>query len=313
MNSSTLFSTRQTLLVAALATLIAAFGCAGGGSGNSGGTKLSSIKVSAANANPTVGQTDQLTATRKYSDGSTQDLTSSVTWTVSPATLGTVGAGGVLTAQASGMASITATMGGVSGSANLTIAPKLVSIAVTPATQTIAKTTKQQFIATGTYSDNSTQVINGSVSWSSSNTGVASIGNSSPTQGLATGVGPGTTTITATSGSISGTATLTVTSASATGLSITGPSSLALFVSQQFTVTATFSDGTSQDVTNVATWSSSSSSIATVTVSGLVTAKSLGTTNISATFESVNDSAALTVDASNLSSITVSPDNGTIA
>lgn len=298
----------------ALATLIAAFGCAGGGSGSGGGgTKLNSIKVSAANANPTVGQTDQLTATGKYGDGSTQDLTSSVTWTVTPAALATVGSGGVLTAQASGTAAITAAMGGISGSANLTIAPKLVSIAVTPATRTIAASTKQQFIATGTYSDNSTQPITGSVTWSSSNTGVASISTNSPTQGLATGIGAGTTTITATSGNISGTATLTVTSASATSLAIAGPASIALFVSQQFTVTATFSDGSTQDVTNVATWSSSSSSVATITVSGLVTGKSLGSTNISAAFESVNTSVPLTVDASNLNSIEIQDGTGSTA
>ena len=95
MNSSTFFSTRQVIVRDRTCSLLAAFGCAGGGSGSGGGgTKLNSIKVSAANANPTVGQTDQLTATGKYGDGSTQDLTSSVTWTIiarSPGDGGRVG------------------------------------------------------------------------------------------------------------------------------------------------------------------------------------------------------------------------------
>lgn len=300
-------SNRNLLFATVLISLLGAFGCAGGGSGTGGGgPKLSSIKVSEVNANPTVGDTDQLTATGQYSDGSAKDLTSSVTWTTSPAGLATVAAGGVLTAQASGQVSVTASMGGVSGSASLTITPKLVSIAVTPATKTIAASTKQQFVATGTYSDNSTQVITGSVTWTSSNPAVATISATAPTQGLALGVAAGTTNITATSGTItSPAAVLNVTSASAMSLAITGPSSLALNVSQQFTVTATFSDGTSQDVTNVATWSSSSTSIATVTVSGLVTAKNLGTTNISAAFESVNTSSPLTVNASNLTGIDI--------
>ncbi len=307
MNPSRIISTRNELFAIVLSCLLATFGCAGGGSGNGGGgSKLVSVKVSAANANPTVGDTDQLTATGKYGDGSTQDLTSAVTWTTSPAGLATVGAGGVLTAQASGAVSVTASMGAVSGSASVTIAPKLVSIAITPPSRTIAASTKQQFVATGTYSDNSTQVITGSVSWSSSNTGVATISDTTPTKGLALGVGAGSTSITAASGTItSPAATLTVTSANATSLAISGPSSLALGVSQQFTATATFSDGTTQDVTNVATWSSSASSIATVTVSGLVTAKNLGTTNISAAFESANDSSSLTVDASNLTRIEI--------
>jgi trimeric autotransporter adhesin len=308
MNSSRILSTRNGLFAIVLSCLLATFACAGGGSGNGGGgSKLSAIKVSAANANPTVGDTVQLTATGKYGDGSTKDLTSSVTWTTSPAGLATVGAGGVLTAQAAGAVSVSAAMSGVSGSASVTIAPKLVSIAITPASKTIAASTKQQFVATGTYSDNSTQAITGSVSWSSSNPAVATISDTTPTKGLALGVGAGTTNITATLGKITSItpAVLTVTSASATSLAITGPSSLPLGVSQQFTVTATFSDNSTQDVTNVATWSSGSSSIATVTVSGLVTAKNVGTTNISAAFETVNASSPLTVDASNLTSIDI--------
>jgi uncharacterized protein YjdB len=301
------------LFAIVLSCLLATCACAGGGSGNGGGNpKLASIKVSAANANPTVGDTVQLTATGKFNDGSTQDLTSAVTWTTSPAGLASVGAGGVLTAQVSGAVSVTASMGAVSGSASVTIAPKLVSIAITPASKTIAASTKQQFVATGTYSDNSTQPITGSVSWSSSNTGVATTSDTVPTKGLALGVSAGTTNITATSGTItSPAAVLTVTSANATSLAISpNPASMALDVSQQFTATATFSDGTTQDVTNVSTWTSGSTSVATVTVSGLVTAKNLGTTNISAAFESVSGSSPLTVDASNLTSIEVQAANG---
>lgn len=302
-----MLSTRHGLFVIVLSCLLATFGCAGGGSGSGGGgSKLTSIKVSAANANPTVGDTDQLTATGKYGDGSSKDLTSAVTWSTAPAGLATVSAGGLLTAQVSGAVSVTASMSGVSGSASVTIAPKLTSIAIMPTNKTIAASTKQQFVATGTYSDNSTQIITGSVSWTSSSPSVASISDTTPTKGLALGVAAGSTNITAASGSItSNTAVLTVTSASATSIVVTGQPNLALNVSQQFTATATFSDGTTQDVTNVATWSSSSSSVATVTVSGLVTAKNLGTTNISATFESVNGSSPLTVDASNLTSIEI--------
>ena len=311
MNTLRIVSTRNGLFAIVLSCLLATFGCAGGGSGNGGGNpRLASIKVSAVDTNPTVGDTDQLTATGKYSDGSTQDLTSAVTWTTSPAGLATVGADGVLSAQASGAVSITASMSAVSGSASVTIAPKLVSIAITPASKTIAASTKQQFVATATYSDNSTQAVTGSVSWTSSNPAVATISDTSPTKGLALGVTAGTTniaaSITTSSGTIrSTTAVLTVTSASATSLAITGPANMALNVSQQFTATATFSDSTTQDVTNVSTWSSGSASVAAVTVSGLVTAKNLGTTNISAAFESVNASSPLTVDASDLSSIDI--------
>ena len=86
-------------------------------------------------------------------------------------------------------------------------APTLTSIAATPANPTIQTSATQQFTATGTYSNNSTQDITSQVTWASSNTAVATIN----TVGLATaGTGAGTTTISATSGTVSGNTTLTV-------------------------------------------------------------------------------------------------------
>ena len=82
----------------------------------------------------------------------------------------------------------------------------LTSIAVTPSDPTISVGRTQQFTATGTYSDNSTSVITNSVTWTSSDTTLATINSS----GLATGVSVGNATITATSGSVTGNTTLTV-------------------------------------------------------------------------------------------------------
>ena len=64
----------------------------------------------------------------------------------------------------------------------------------------------QQFAATGTFSDNSTETLT-SVTWSSSATAVATVS----TTGLATSVAAGSTTITAASGSISASTALVVT------------------------------------------------------------------------------------------------------
>ena len=78
----------------------------------------------------------------------------------------------------------------------------------------------EQFTATGTYSDNSTANITGSVSWASSDTTKATI----LAGGLATGVAVGTTNITATLGSVTSPAvSLTVISATTASLpTITG-------------------------------------------------------------------------------------------
>jgi fibronectin type 3 domain-containing protein len=98
------------------------------------------------------------------------------------------------------------------GSAGTGGTPTITSIAVTPQTSSIPQGNTQQYVATGTYSNGTTQNLTTTAAWASSNSSVATIGSSS---GLATGVGAGTAQITATMGSIvSSPATLTVTSSS---------------------------------------------------------------------------------------------------
>jgi hypothetical protein len=85
----------------------------------------------------------------------------------------------------------------------------LVSITVTPATPILPSGATVQFIATGMFNDNSTQVLQ-SVNWSSSETSVATISNDATNHGTANALAVGTSTITATAGSISGSTVLSV-------------------------------------------------------------------------------------------------------
>jgi hypothetical protein len=85
-------------------------------------------------------------------------------------------------------------------------APKLVSIAVTPANPTNVVGTTTQFAATGTYSDNSTQNLTSQATWASTQTSVATIN----TAGLASALTTGTSTISATLGTVSGSTLLTI-------------------------------------------------------------------------------------------------------
>jgi hypothetical protein len=85
----------------------------------------------------------------------------------------------------------------------------LVSIAVTPTNPSVAAGKTQQFTATGTFSDNSTQDLTNSVVWGSGTTTVATINAT----GLASALQMGTSTISATLGSVTGLTTLTVTAA----------------------------------------------------------------------------------------------------
>ncbi len=101
--------------------------------------------------------------------------------------------------------------GGSSTGASGTSPAVLRSIAVTPVNPGIALGKTQQFIATGTFSDNTTKVMTTSVNWSSSSPAVAIISNTAGYCGLVTTLTAGATTVTATSGSISGSALLTIT------------------------------------------------------------------------------------------------------
>jgi Bacterial Ig-like domain (group 2) len=91
---------------------------------------------------------------------------------------------------------------------------RLTSIKVSSGNSAILIGTTQQFIATGTFSDGTTQNVTAGATWSSSDATKATISNVSGSQGLATGSNIGSTTITATSGGISGRAAVTVTNAS---------------------------------------------------------------------------------------------------
>ena len=84
--------------------------------------------------------------------------------------------------------------------------PILTNIIVSPTSPTITVSSNQQFTATGFYNDGSTQILTSNLTWNSSSPTVATI----TTNGLATGLTVGTTTIKAISGTVSNTAILTV-------------------------------------------------------------------------------------------------------
>jgi hypothetical protein len=169
---------------------------------------LTSIAVTPANPSIATGLTQQFTATGTYSDNSTKDLTSQVTWASATTSVATITAAGLATAVGTGTSTISAALDGITGTTVLTVTPAaLTSIAVTPANPSIAKGTTQQFTATGTYTDSTTQNLTSQVTWASATTTVATI----TAGGLATAVGTGTSTISAKLDGITGSTVLTVT------------------------------------------------------------------------------------------------------
>lgn len=249
--------------------------------GTVGGATLQALAVTPANATLSVGTTRQYRTTGSYSDGSTRDLTAQATWASGNGATASVSNApttkGLVSALAAGTTTLSATFQGLSGSTSLTVNQSaLISIGVTPVTQSLPATFSFQFRAIGTYSDGSTQDLSAGVTWASANTGVATISNAPAGPGVATAVSVGTSSISATRGAVSGSAQLTVTNATLTALAVT-PASAALRLgeSRQLTATATFSDGTQLDITNQVTWSSSSFRVQ-VTQAGVVSVLSAG-------------------------------------
>jgi YVTN family beta-propeller protein len=274
------------------------------GSTNLTVTPAALVSIALIPANPSIanGTQQQFAATGTYTDTSTHDVTAVVTWSASDTTVATIsnasGSNGLATSVGQGSVTITATLGTIAGVTGLTVTPAaLVSIAVIPANASIANGTGQQFAATGTYTDNSTQPLTTSVNWSSSDTTVASISNASGSNGLASSAGQGTATITATLGTISGSTGLTVTAATLVSIAITPLSpSITDGTTQQFTATGTYTDNSTQNVTASVTWTSSDTTIASVSnaagSSGLATAAGVGTTSIGAALGTVTSPVA---------------------
>jgi len=305
---------KRALVVALLAFAVVLSGCGGGSGGHVGPPPpptLSSIAVATTTPSIAPTTTAQFVATGTFSDGSTQNLTNSVNWSSSSTAVATIsntaGTKGVASAVAAGNTTITATSGGVSGSASLTVSnASLNSITVSPSGPTIDVGTQQQFTATGNFSDGTTQDVSNLSVWTSSATNVATVTTNS---GLATGKNQGTTTITATFGSATAHATLNVTLANLVSIAVKPDNpTIAKQTNLQFTVTGTFSDGSTRNLTNqVTSWTSSSTAVATIVPSGLASALTAGSTTITANVGAVSDTTVLTVTGATLSSIAVAP------
>lgn len=194
---------------------------------------------------------------KRICTGATTCLSDSVaggTWSTGNTALAAVGSGtGCVTGISSGTATITYRLAtGCQVTAIVTINPTPSAIA---GTTTICQST------TSTLS-NST----GGGSWSSSNTGVATMGL---TSGILTGIATGTATITYTVAATGCFAT-TVVTITASAKPISGPSTVCVGA------TITLSDSTSGG-----TWTSSNSAVANIGLtSGIVTGMALGTTTI---------------------------------
>lgn len=299
-------------LVPGTATISASFTSTGGSavSGNSTltvtGGSLSSIAVAPATLTLVKNTKTRITATGTFSNGSKRDITGAVAWEPADTGLATVTKSGGNLAWLTTVAdttlagtTISAKAAGVIGTATLAVNTQLPTLlTLSSATLSLVTQISSQLSATATFpSSPSTQDVtysddsanNSNCSWSSNNTSVASVGNDGFTKGRVTGVAAGTAVITADYGGKQNTTTVTVTEApTLLSVAVSCPS---VSVGKQVlcTVMATYSGVAPIDVTRDATaWTVGSENILAVADSinqpGEVIGVSGGSTTLTATF-----------------------------
>ncbi|WP_368501473.1 Ig-like domain-containing protein [uncultured Cloacibacillus sp.] len=216
-----------------------------------------------------VGGSSTLTAT--VSPSNATDKT--VTWTTSSASVATV-SGGKVTAVGAGTATITATTsGGQKATCTVTVRVPVTGISISRSSLSLNVGATSTLTATVLPSD----ATNKSYSWSSNNTGVATVNSS----GLVTAKANGTATITATTtdGGKKATCAVTVTTP-ASGVSV-APTTATIIKGQTQQLTATVAPSSASNKS--VSWSSSNNSVAAVSSTGLVTAKAAGTADVTVT------------------------------
>lgn len=288
--------------------------------------KLTEIQVSPATSNVLIGTSQQYTATAILDDSTTQNVTSSATWSTSDDSVATIDDNGIATGVNSGDVTITATYSrlGVEKTASASLHVVQDSVTITNLVITPVESLKlvgdTQAYKVEAVLDNGLKInLTDFAEYSSSDGAVATIDS----DGIADAVGAGISTITASydhKGTLStATATLKVEDQSITITEIdviAENDSLLAGSHQQYTATAILSNNDVVDITSHPdlVWASSQSDVATIDNNGIATALTAGGTVISAqiTYEGVSSegSAALTVEDIALTSIEISRADG---
>lgn len=265
-----------------------------------------SVAVSPESGNVTVGASQQLQATAKYSDGTSKVVTASAAWSSSAPGIASVSASGLVTGKVAGSAKISATFDAVSGAANFSVnkpTPVLKSVTISPVSTALVVGTTQQLQATAAYSDGSSQAVTSSAKWNSSAPGIAGVSAS----GLVSAIAAGSATITATFDSMDGSAGFTVNNAVLVSLTINpNTPNVNLGGTLQLTALGTYQHNPTPQPVNGLTWSSSDGTVASVGTSGLVSGLKDGTVTITAKSGSISATAVITV-VPVLRSLVVSP------
>ena len=276
---------------------------------------VASVTVTPSSLSALVGESKQFTVELRDAAGNL--LTGrAVSWSSSAPGIASASTAGVVTGVAAGQATITATSGGKSGSATVTVPPIRYTVYVSGSSPLSAGQTTPMSAYLAVSSCYSCGAINWSeVTWASSNPAVATVYNTRTSYGSTAdvrGVAEGSAVITASYRGFTGTRALNVTRALVTAVSV-APSPVTVVIGQAAQLAATVRDATGATVTDrPVTWSSANPAVADVTSAGRVIGIAVGSTTVKATADGVSTSSAVLVNPVPVSTVAVSPADASI-
>lgn len=212
----------------ALTLLTLSFSCKGGGNAPelfSSNAELLSISVSPDNQYVARQSTFKLNARGNYSDGSTRDLSSQVSWVVDDTSISSISSSGLLTNtwigganNATRILQVSASYGSMTDSTQVTVVSASVSsLIINPTNMTVSPGNSVNFSVIANMSDGSTLDVTDTASVSFTNSAAAQV-----TNGSVSGLAIGTGTLTVNYGAFSANTNVTVSNGASSGGSTSG-------------------------------------------------------------------------------------------
>ncbi|HET7601795.1 MAG TPA: Ig-like domain-containing protein [Gemmatimonadales bacterium] len=274
---------------------------------------VTSVDVTPNSFSLAVGATAQLSVASRNRIGKPVDGVT-IRWISSDTAVATV-VDGVVRARTAGLASLIATVNGLSDTAHATVTAAempVASVEITPDSANLVVGESLTLTAHGLAAD-STELAGRAITWSSSNSTVASVTSA----GKVTGLAPGSVTVIATSEGKSAPATVVVSTAPLVAVDsvLLSPSTVQVEKgdSTRLSVTLRDADGTVLADRSV-TWTSGDDGVAKVSSTGVVKGVASGTTTVMATSEGQSDAAQIQVVAQGgvVTSVSVTPAAATV-
>lgn len=281
---------------------------------------LEQIQVTTNEIEMALNTSTEIRATGVYSDGSSRNISTLVTWDSSEPGILSVISGlenYELLAISPGNVTVTATLGHISGTVDVVINDAvLASIDISPQNVKLANGENIQLDAIGRYSDRSIQNITGGALWVSSNPDIAFVSNEEKTRGTIYALSPGEVEITAGYGS---TVTVNVSDAELETININYADSnvLAKGTQNQLSATGRYSNGNTLDISHLVTWQTNDAEVCVISNlldnAGLLSGKALGECVVVVRYNDVITSLMFKVTDAVLTDISIFPSDSSIA